>query len=303
MMIVEPLLTNFSEHVLTKKIKNNVVREAISKNIPVIMQEFLNLTNAIDADILSNVMQEFIEIFAVQVTPFAVEIATQLRNTWSRLLQDLSNQETGLDQNDEEKSAKILAIMGIMRSINSLVLGLEASSNTLVQVQHLLLPVFINVLENRTVDIYPELIEMVDTCIGTMQRVEPDMWKIYELLYATRDIAVEYMPELSTLLEHYIEMGSQVFCTREDYKRIAFELIENVLNKEFATDKDRTCACRLIQYILLTCRGSVDQVRIKHYKDKVYIVTYRDFWNIVFGAILEFGIPVYLYGIHEDCGI
>lgn len=189
-----------------------IVRDAISSNnVPVIMQEFLNLTNVIDADILSNVIQEFIEIFALQVTPFAVEIATQLKNTLSRLLQNLTNQqqqEAESNSDEEEKSAKILAVMGIMRSINSLILGLKSSSETLAHVQRLLLPVFLSILENRIVDLCSELIEMVDTCIGTMQRVEPNMWKVYELLGVTSDIAVDYMPELTALLGHYIELGS-----------------------------------------------------------------------------------------------
>lgn len=189
-----------------------IVRDAISSNnVPVIMQEFLNLTNVIDADILSNVIQEFIEIFALQVTPFAVEIATQLKNTLSRLLQNLTNQqqqEAESNSDEEEKSAKILAVMGIMRSINSLILGLKSSSEALAHVQRLLLPVFLNILENRIVDLCSELIEMVDTCIGTMQRVEPDMWKVYELLGVTSDIAVDYMPELTAFLGHYIELGS-----------------------------------------------------------------------------------------------
>lgn len=189
-----------------------IVRDAISSNnVPVIMQEFLNLTNVIDADILSNVIQKFIEIIALQVTPFAVEIATQLRNTLSRLLQNLTNQqqqEAESNSDEEEKSAKILAVMGIMRSIKSLILGLKSSSETLAHVQRLLLPVFLSILENRIVDLCSELIEMVDTCIGTMQRVEPNMWKVYELLGVTSDIAVDYMPELTALLGHYIELGS-----------------------------------------------------------------------------------------------
>jgi hypothetical protein len=40
--------------------------------------ELLNLTNEIDADVLANVMEEFVEIFAEQLVPFAVQLCTQL---------------------------------------------------------------------------------------------------------------------------------------------------------------------------------------------------------------------------------
>jgi hypothetical protein len=40
--------------------------------------ELLNLTNEIDADVLSTVMEEFVEVFAEQLVPFAVQLCTQL---------------------------------------------------------------------------------------------------------------------------------------------------------------------------------------------------------------------------------
>ena len=47
-------------------------------NLPFIMQELLSLTNEIDIDTLANVMEEFVEVFAEQLTPFAVQLCTQL---------------------------------------------------------------------------------------------------------------------------------------------------------------------------------------------------------------------------------
>jgi importin-7 len=54
------------------------VRNAIVPNLPFIMQELLSLTNEIDIDTLANVMEEFVEVFAEQLTPFAVQLCTQL---------------------------------------------------------------------------------------------------------------------------------------------------------------------------------------------------------------------------------
>jgi hypothetical protein len=47
-------------------------------SLPFIMQELLSLTNEIDIDTLANVMEEFVEVFAEQLTPFAVQLCTQL---------------------------------------------------------------------------------------------------------------------------------------------------------------------------------------------------------------------------------
>jgi hypothetical protein len=40
--------------------------------------ELMNLTNQLDLDTLSNVMEDFVEIFAPQLSPFAVELCQQL---------------------------------------------------------------------------------------------------------------------------------------------------------------------------------------------------------------------------------
>lgn len=67
-----------------------LVQNAIEPHLPFIMQELLNLTNEIDVDILATVMEEFVEIFAVQLTPFAVQLCSQLRDTFLRIMEEIS---------------------------------------------------------------------------------------------------------------------------------------------------------------------------------------------------------------------
>lgn len=42
------------------------------------LTELLNLTNEIDVDTLASVMEEFVEVFAEQLAPFAVQLCSQL---------------------------------------------------------------------------------------------------------------------------------------------------------------------------------------------------------------------------------
>ena len=50
----------------------------MQQTIVPIMQTLLKLTNEVDFDALANVMEEFVECFAAQLTPFAVELTEQL---------------------------------------------------------------------------------------------------------------------------------------------------------------------------------------------------------------------------------
>jgi hypothetical protein len=59
-------------------IRHDFIRKSMQSNIAVIMQQLLKLANEVDVDALSNVMEEFVEVFASELTPFAVELTKQL---------------------------------------------------------------------------------------------------------------------------------------------------------------------------------------------------------------------------------
>ena len=59
-------------------IRHEFIRTSMQENIPSIMQQLLKLTNEVDVDALANVMEEFVEVFASELTPFAVELTEQL---------------------------------------------------------------------------------------------------------------------------------------------------------------------------------------------------------------------------------
>lgn len=59
-------------------LRHEYVVNAMRPQIPQIMQRLLTLVNEVDADMLSMVMEEFVEQFSDELTPFAVDLATNL---------------------------------------------------------------------------------------------------------------------------------------------------------------------------------------------------------------------------------
>lgn len=59
-------------------IRHNFIRMSMQRNIADIMQQLLKLANEVDVDALANVMEEFVEVFASELTPFAVQLTEQL---------------------------------------------------------------------------------------------------------------------------------------------------------------------------------------------------------------------------------
>lgn len=62
-------------------LRHEYVVNAMRPQIPQLMQRLLTLVNEVDADMLSMVMEEFVEQFSDELTPFAVDLATNLVQT------------------------------------------------------------------------------------------------------------------------------------------------------------------------------------------------------------------------------
>lgn len=247
-----------------------IVREAMSPNLPFIMQELLNLTNEIDIDTLSNVMEEFVEVFAEQLTPFAVQLCSQLRDTFLRIMEELaqtyqnnSDEDDNFDGDVDEASDKTMAAMGVLKTIGTLILSLESTPDILQQLENALLPVITYTLEKRIIDLYDEIFEIIDSCTFSSKRVTPTMWGVFELIYrAFKDSGIDFMNEMLPALDNFVSYGKDVFVANDQVKQMMFDIIETVMKSDHLGENDRVCACKLMESILLNCRGGVDVVII-----------------------------------------
>jgi hypothetical protein len=75
-------------------IRHELVRQHMKQSIPTIMQQLLKLANEADIDALANVMEDFVEVFATELTPFAVALCEQLRDTYLRIVRELLEKES-----------------------------------------------------------------------------------------------------------------------------------------------------------------------------------------------------------------
>jgi hypothetical protein len=133
-------------------IRHDIIRTNMKTNIPQVMQQLLKLANEVDIDALANVMEDFVEIFAQELTPFAVALSEQLRDTYLRIVSDLvaRNQEKG-DEGEygdflDEKS---ITALGVLQTIGTLILTLESTPDVLLHLETILMPVITITLENK----------------------------------------------------------------------------------------------------------------------------------------------------------
>ncbi len=116
------------------------------------MQQLLKLANEVDVDALANVMEDFVEEFAAELTPFAVALSEQLRDTYLRIVREVLER-----QNSKQDDAtfgdflddKSITALGVLQTIGTLILTLEATPDVLMHLETILMPVIQITLENK----------------------------------------------------------------------------------------------------------------------------------------------------------
>ncbi|RKP13872.1 armadillo-type protein [Piptocephalis cylindrospora] len=251
------------------------VQEVMVPQLPGIMQELLSLANRVDADTLSGVMEEFVEAYAEELSPLAVQLCQELRDTFLRLLADVplaGGPEVSLSEGDiNAMGEKTMAAMGVLKTIGTLVLSLEnGSPETMQQMEDALLPVISFTLERRLVDLYDEVFEIVDCCTLAAKNVSPGLWRIFDLTHQViledHGTGLEYVDEMLPSLDNFINYGAQAI--KEDLGRQQqfVSIINTILQGEYAGETDRVCACKLMERMMLNMPGAIDQL-IPHFLD------------------------------------
>lgn len=134
-------------------IRHDVIRTSMQQNIPQIMQQLLKLANEVDVDALANVMEDFVEVFSAELTPFAVALSEQLRDTYMRIVGELleRNAAKGGDEDGygDFLDDKSITALGVLQTIGTLILTLESTPDVLLHLETILMPVISITLENK----------------------------------------------------------------------------------------------------------------------------------------------------------
>ncbi|KAF9907671.1 hypothetical protein EC991_010703 [Linnemannia zychae] len=249
---------------LRPMIRHEAVCEAMKPHLQFIMHELLAMTNQIDVDTLSEVMDEFVEVFAQDLAPFAVQLCEQLRDTFLRICADMGPNADGVeaitDRAIDEASDKTMAAMGVLKTMGTLILSLESTPEVLNQLEIALLPVITFTLQNAIIDLFDGVFEIIDSCTFSAKAISANMWGVFELIYKTfKESALDFMEEMLPSLDNYISYGKEVFSTNENVQHSIYDIIESVMKSDRLGENDRVQACKLAESLMLNCRGHVDK--------------------------------------------
>ncbi|KAF9981705.1 hypothetical protein BGZ65_003657 [Modicella reniformis] len=249
---------------LRPMIRHDDVCEAMKPHLQFIMQELLTITNQIDLDTLTEVMDDFVEVFAQELAPFAVQLCEQLRDTFLSICSDMgSNTEDveGIaDHGVSDGSDRTMAAMGVLKTISTLIMSLESTPDVLSKLEIALLPVITFTLQNAIIDLLDGVFEIIDSFTFSAKAISTNMWGVFELIYKIfKDSALEFMEEMMPSLDNYLSYGKELFCTNENAQHSIYDFIDTVMKSDHLGENDRVQACKLAESFLLNCRGHVDK--------------------------------------------
>ena len=248
-------------------IRHDVIKNAVRQNIPQIMHQLLKLANEVDVDALANVMEDFVEVFSEQLTPFAVALSEQLRETYLRIIRELleRNESKALANGGEAHEYgdylddKSIAALGVLQTIGTLILTLEASPDVLAHLETILMPVITVTLESKLYDLYNEIFEIVDSCTFASKSISDAMWHAFELIHKTfKDGAELYLEDMLPALENFVSYGQDRLLTHPPYLAAMAGMVRDIFNDSKVGGVDRICGCRLAESIMLNLKGHVD---------------------------------------------
>ena len=244
-------------------IRHDVIRASMQQNIPQIMQQLLKLANEVDVDALANVMEDFVEEFAAELTPFAVALSEQLRDTYLRIVRELVERQNIKDEDEtygDFLDDKSITALGVLQTIGTLILTLEATPDVLSHLETILMPVIQITLENKLYDLYNEVFEIIDSCTFSAKSVSPTMWQAFVLMHKTFKSGAElYLEDMLPALDNFISYGTETMAHNPVYIEALFGMVSDIFQDEKVGGMDRICGCKLAEAIMLNLRGHVDR--------------------------------------------
>lgn len=244
-------------------IRHEIIRASMQQNIPQIMQQLLKLANEVDVDALANVMEDFVEEFAAELTPFAVALSEQLRDTYLRIVRELLEKNTNKDEEDtfgDFLDDKSVTALGVLQTIGTLILTLEATPDVLSHLETILMPVIRITLENKLYDLYNEIFEIIDSCTFSAKAVSPTMWQSFVLMHKAFKAGAElYLEDMLPALDNFITYGGEVLIQNPSYIDVIVSMVEDIFHDEKVGAMDRICGCKLAETTMLNLRGHLDR--------------------------------------------
>ncbi|TDL17754.1 ARM repeat-containing protein [Rickenella mellea] len=244
------------------------VEDAVRAEVGKVIQDLLKLSDETDLDVLNSCMETMVERYYNELLPVASQLTARLCESYLRLMRESMAHDSvdadGLDlamaMDDSDEDVKTFAAMGIAKTIGTIISAVDSSPEILGQVEQIVIPIIQFTFENKLLDLFDNMYDLVDSLTFSLRRISPNMWPIFELTYKLfKSDAIDFIEEMLPSLDNFISYGADVIKGNPDYKMMILDMYTTTLSSDQLGENDRTNGCKLIESYLLNLRGEVNE--------------------------------------------
>jgi hypothetical protein len=235
-------------------VDEELVAEHISGQAPQLMGTLLDMSKKFESDILTSVMDSFVEKFAKNLEPYAHELSSKLVEQFLRLASELLDQQTSSTSNNIDLDKEYQA-SGILNTLTTLVIAMNSSPNVAASMESVIQDMVKFILENAMVAFLGEAIEILESILFSTQHVSPTLWNLFQSCIDSFDTyALEYFDTFQPFFESVINHGfSQSEVTIETpYVQSLLNVCFNILSSDSLDPIFADCAFELIELTILS---------------------------------------------------
>lgn len=189
---------------LATLVNQDAVAQQVAPQAPQLMENLLEKSKKYESDILTNVMDTFVEKFASNLEPYAVELGAKLVEQFLRLGNEiLEQQSSGRVDEDKEYQAG-----GLLNTLVTLIISMTNAKEVATRLEHVLKELVVFIFENAMIIFLTDAVEILESLLESSDEVSQTMWSIFQVVIESFDTyAYEYFDQLQPLFAAIINKG------------------------------------------------------------------------------------------------
>ncbi|KAI5187195.1 importin-7 [Nematocida homosporus] len=215
------------------------LRDALRQDIPSFIRLVLDLSNRVQIESLSSVLEDIIVLCPEEALAIAPGIASAIATSVLQLLRDGEGEA-------EVPEEKYEVIDGYIRTIVTLIDSLDRSPDGVNAIMLATKPMLVEVARSHQ-DFIPEILPIVLAATYALKSVEGMYEFLEEILKMPAEDLLVFSCEVSEVLDNYIMYGKGgILVYLGDIMRVVGEMVQG-----YASDYDFPYTCRVMESILL----------------------------------------------------
>lgn len=233
-------------------VDEDLVASQVADQAPQLMGVLLDMSKNFESDTLNTVMDVFVEKFAANLEPYANELSVRLVEQFIKLANEILEQSS---QNGGINVDKEYAAAGILNTLTSLVISMNASPQVSSNLEVILKDMIKFILENSMALFLTEVVEILESIIFSTNRMSPTSWELYQCVISCFDTYAEdffdtFQPFLEGVILH--AFGADDITVDNANVQSMFKVCFKMLSGDMVDPVFAHHAFELIEYAILT---------------------------------------------------